>query len=45
MLAFRNCYVGISQIRNSLLEDWVRNRYDGVYDELLKHFISRDNDL
>lgn len=44
-LAFRSCYVGISQTSNGLLENWVKQRYGGVYDDLLQQFIREINEL
>lgn len=44
-IAFKSCYFGISQTKNGALESWVRNRYNGVYDGLLKEFIQAITDI
>lgn len=38
-IAFMSCYYGISQQKNGALETWVRKRYNGIYDYLLKGYI------
>lgn len=44
-IAFKSCYFGISQTKNGALESWVRNRYNGVYDGVLKEFIQAITDI
>lgn len=44
-IAFKSCYFGISQTKNGALESWVRNRFNGVYDGLLKEFIQAITDI